>query len=175
MPHKVLPGFFLPLNWNESLLLLVVVPSTEHTHSQAETLKELPRDQVGCCQESCCFCLVCRVQLFCKPVNYTAQQAPLSMGFPRQEDWSALLFPSPGDLPYGGIALTSPALAGRFITTEPPGRVHLKPSEAREPTSQLPLEAALGLCRDIAVDKDQSSCSLPVLWWLTSLNEDILP
>ena len=96
-------------------------------------------------------------------MDYSAQQAPLSMGFPRQEDWSALLFPSPGGLPYGGIALTSPAVADRFITTEPPGRGHLKPSEAREPTLQLPLEVALGLCGDIAVDKDQSSCSLPVL------------
>ena len=39
-----------------------------------------------------------------------ACQAPLSMGFPRQEYWSGLPFPSPGDLPYPGIELTSPAL-----------------------------------------------------------------
>ena len=41
------------------------------------------------------------------------------MGFPRQEYWSGLLFPSPGDLPNPGIGLTSPALAGRFFTAEP--------------------------------------------------------
>ena len=44
------------------------------------------------------------------------------MGFPRQEYRSGLPFPSPGDLPNPGIKLSSPALAGRFITTEPPGK-----------------------------------------------------
>ena len=49
-----------------------------------------------------------------------AHQAPLSMGFSRQECWSGLPFPSPGDVPYPGIELaffTSPALAGGFFTT----------------------------------------------------------
>ena len=50
-----------------------------------------------------------------------AHQASLSMGFSRQEYWSGLPFPSPEDLPDPGIKLTSPALAGRFFTTEPPG------------------------------------------------------
>ena len=50
-----------------------------------------------------------------------ARQAPLSMGFPRQAHWSGLPFPSPGDLPDPGIKRTSPASAGRFFTTEPPG------------------------------------------------------
>ena len=49
-------------------------------------------------------------------------QDPLSMGFPRQEYWSGLPFPSPGDLPDPEIKLMSPALAGRFFTTEPPGK-----------------------------------------------------
>ena len=51
-----------------------------------------------------------------------AHQACLSMGFPRQEYWSGLPFPSPGDLPYPGIEPTSPALAGIFFTTLPPGK-----------------------------------------------------
>ena len=51
-----------------------------------------------------------------------ACQAPLSMGFPRQHYWSGLPFPSPGDLPYPGIKPSSPAVAGRFFTTEPPGK-----------------------------------------------------
>ena len=42
---------------------------------------------------------------------------PLSMGFFRQEHWSGLPFPPPGDLPNPGIRLASPALACRFITT----------------------------------------------------------
>ena len=48
-----------------------------------------------------------------------AHQAPLSMGFPRQEYWSRLLFSSPGDLPDPGIKLESSALLGRFFTAEP--------------------------------------------------------
>ena len=50
----------------------------------------------------------------------TAQQAPLCMGFSRQEYWSAWLYPPAKDLPHPGIkpeALTSPALAGGFFTT----------------------------------------------------------
>ena len=50
-----------------------------------------------------------------------AHQVPLSMGFPRQEYWSGLPFPSPGDLPIPGVKPTSPALAGGFFSTEPPG------------------------------------------------------
>ena len=44
------------------------------------------------------------------------------MGFPRQEYWSGLPFPSPGYLPDPGIESTSPALRGVFFTTEPPGK-----------------------------------------------------
>ena len=54
-----------------------------------------------------------------------AHQAPLSMGFPRQEYWSALPFPPPGDLPDPGIKPVSPAssaLTGGFFTTEAPGK-----------------------------------------------------
>ena len=51
-----------------------------------------------------------------------ACQAPLSMGFPRQEDWSGLPFPFPGDVPHGAIKAVSPTLAGRFFTTEPRGK-----------------------------------------------------
>ena len=50
--------------------------------------------------------------------------APLSMGFSRQEYWSGLPFPAPGDLPDPGIEPTSPASAGGFFTTEPPDQLH---------------------------------------------------
>ena len=50
-----------------------------------------------------------------------AHQAPLSVRFSRQEYWSGLPFPSPGDLPDPGIEPTSLALAGGFFTTAPPG------------------------------------------------------
>ena len=51
-----------------------------------------------------------------------AHQASLSMGFPRQEYWSGLSFPSPGYLPNSGIEPMSPALAGGFFAIEPPGK-----------------------------------------------------
>ena len=54
-----------------------------------------------------------------------AHQAPLFMGFPRQKFWSGLPFPSPGGLLDPGIEPASPALAGRFFTTEPPGKPNL--------------------------------------------------
>ena len=44
------------------------------------------------------------------------------MGFPGKQYWSGLLFPFPGDLPDPGIKPMSPAKAGRFYTTEPPGK-----------------------------------------------------
>ena len=53
-----------------------------------------------------------------------ARQGPLSMGFPRQEYWIGVPSPSPGDLPDPGIKRESPALAGGFFTTEPPGKPH---------------------------------------------------
>ena len=50
-----------------------------------------------------------------------APQAPLSTGFYRQEYWSGLPFPPARDLPDPGIEPASPALAGGFFTTVPPG------------------------------------------------------
>ena len=61
-----------------------------------------------------------RVQLFMNPWT-AACQAPLSMGFSRQEYQSGLLCPSPGDLPNPGTELESPALHADFLQTEPPG------------------------------------------------------
>ena len=49
-------------------------------------------------------------------------QAPLFMGFPRQEHWGGLPFPPPGDLPDPGIKPASPALVGGFFSTAPPGK-----------------------------------------------------
>ena len=51
-----------------------------------------------------------------------AHQAPPSMGFCRQEYWSGLPFPSPGDLPDPGIELRSPTLQADAVTSAPPGK-----------------------------------------------------
>ena len=66
----------------------------------------------SCQVVSCSFATPCTV----------AYRAPLSMGFSRQEYWTGLPFPSPGNFPYPGMEPWSPALAGRFFTTEPPGK-----------------------------------------------------
>ena len=58
---------------------------------------------------------------FATPWTVT-HQAPLPTGFPRQESWSGLPFPSPGDLPDSGMEPACPELAGRFFTAEPLGK-----------------------------------------------------
>ena len=71
-----------------------------------------------------------------------ARQAPLSMGFPRQEYWSGLLCPPPGDLPNPGIepeSLMSPALAGRFFTTSHLGNPDLWVTPCKFPSLLLSL------------------------------------
>ena len=62
-----------------------------------------------------------RVRLFVTPWT-VAYQAPPSMGFSRQECWSGLPFPSPGDLPDPGIEPGSPALQADALPSEPPGK-----------------------------------------------------
>ena len=57
-----------------------------------------------------------------QPHGLVAHQAPLFMGFPKQEYWSELPLPSPGDILDPGIEPTSPELAGGFFTTEPLGK-----------------------------------------------------
>ena len=70
---------------------------------------------------SCCCCLIAKScltllrSLDCSPPGSSVH------GISQARNWSGLPFPSPGELPDPGIKLTSPALAGRFFTTEPPG------------------------------------------------------
>ena len=63
--------------------------------------------------------LLSRVRLFATPWT-VAYQAPPSMGFSRQEYWSGLPFPSPGDPPNPGIKPGSPALQTDTLPSEPP-------------------------------------------------------
>ena len=74
------------------------------------------------------------------------------MGFSRQECWSGLSFPFPEDLPDQGIQPTSPALAGRFFTTESPGKLSVDPAA----TAAKSLQSCPTLC-------DPMDCSLPRL------------
>ena len=67
--------------------------------------------------------LLSRVRLFVTPWT-VAYQAPPSMGFSKQECWSGLPFPSPGDLPDPGIEPGSPALLADALPSEPPGHLY---------------------------------------------------
>ena len=69
------------------------------------------------CLLSCFSC----VRLFVTPWTL-AHQAPLSMEFSRQEYWSGLPHPSPGDLPHTGIEPGSPAMQADSLLSEPPGK-----------------------------------------------------
>ena len=72
----------------------------------------------------CVLSRFCRVQLCVTPWT-VARQAPLSVGFSKQEYWSGLLCPSPGDLPNPGIepaTLTSPHWQAGSLQLAPPGQ-----------------------------------------------------
>ena len=80
-------------------------------------LNKIPSKPCNMC--ACVLSCFSHVQLF-TTLRTVSHQAPLSMGFSRQEYWNGLPFPSPGDLANPGIEpmfLQSPALAGRFFTT----------------------------------------------------------
>ena len=72
-----------------------------------------------------------RVRLFATPWT-VAHQAPPSMGFSRQEYWSGLPFPSPGDLPNPGIEPRGPTLQADALTFEPPGKPLLWTKQRRK-------------------------------------------
>ena len=118
-----------------SMLLLLsrfsrvqVCATPEMAAHQAPLSQDSPGKNTGV---GCHFHLQCvkvkslsHVRLFATPWT-VAHQLPLSVEFSRQEYWSGLPFPPPGDLPNPDIKLlspASPALAGRFFTTVPPGK-----------------------------------------------------
>ena len=74
--------------------------------------------------ECVCAQLLGCLQLFATPWTI-ACQAPLSMEFSRQEYWSGLPFPSPGDLPDPVIEPRSPTLQADALTSEPPGKPYM--------------------------------------------------
>ena len=69
----------------------------------------------------CCVQLLSRVRLFVTPWTI-AHQAPLATRFPRQQYWSGLPCPPPGDPPHPGIKPRSPTLQADSLPSEPPGK-----------------------------------------------------
>ena len=104
-------------------------------------------------------CMLSHVWLFAIPWT-VAHLAPLSMGFFRQEHWSGLPFPSPGDLPDSGIKPTShvsPALQADSLDTKPPG----KPPFAVTHTTNILSFSVAGLVMPFDVN---------VFWWTEVLD-----
>ena len=91
-----------------------------------------------------------RVQLFVTPWT-AAYQVPPSVGFSRQEYWSGLPFPSPGDLPNPGIEPRSPALQIDALPSEPPGKplkygdIHLKGQQFGKEKRHRPKKKEMGV------------------------------
>ena len=108
-----LPNCSLPLLWlssPEKLCFLEVIKTFCHRHS-------------CCCWNHNEVKLLSHVRLFA--THWTVvYQSPPSMGFSRQECWTGLPFPSPGDLPDPGIEPGSPAFQADALTSEPPGNHH---------------------------------------------------
>ena len=96
-----------------------------------------------------CTCAHSPVRLFATPWT-VAHQAPLSMGFPRQEYWSGLPIPPPEDLPELGIqpkTPASPALAGRFFTFASPEKPRSLCTATKSSPRPLQLEKTLSTTR----------------------------
>ena len=78
-----------------------------------------------CGLQLCCHISICKLLRVCAQLSETpwtvAHQVPLFMEFPRQEYWSGLPFPSPGDLPDAGIKPPYPALQADSLPSEPQG------------------------------------------------------
>ena len=91
------------MNWNPYLYLHSVSSDSMESESESEVTQPCPT--------------------LCDPLDRTTHQAHLSMGFSRQVYWSALPFPSPGDLPDPGIEPRSPTVQADPLTSEPPGKL----------------------------------------------------
>ena len=117
----------------------------------------------GLAAAKCAQSLSC-VHLFVTPWT-VAHQAPLSMGFSRQEYWSRLPFLPPGDLPNPGMepeSSASPALAGEFFTIESPGLLWGAKAWGEQDPALL---GTLGVAQGIFGGIGASSCRLRSSSW----------
>ena len=98
----------------------------------------------------------------CDPVDCSLHQAPLFMGFFRQEYWSGLRFPSPGDLPNPGMEPSSPALQADSLPSEPQGKPNLKLSllKMQLPWNPIPRSFRTGGSPTLSTSKYKFSCPL---------------
>ena len=125
-------------------------------------------------------CVLCAV-LICPVVSDSfvtpwtaARQAPLSMGFPRQEYWSGLPCPPPGDLLSSGIESRSPALQADSVGTQPPGKIPYIYIYIHTYTYVLIYDIWFSLSDFICMTDSGSSTSLPMtqfhsFLWLSNI------
>ena len=111
------------MSWNICFLYLFLLPFSlgGKCHKNNSQSWNVYCGRARCMRSPVRAQLLSRVRLLVTPWT-VAHQAPLSMEFPRQEYWSGLPFPSPGDLPNPRVEPSSPALADGFFTTAPPGK-----------------------------------------------------
>ena len=116
------------MSWNICFLYLFLLPFSlgGKCHKNSSQSWNVYCGHARCMHSPACVHAqsLSRGRLFVTPWTI-AYQAPLPTEFPRQEYWSGLPFPSPGDLPNPGIEPSSPALSGGFFTTEPSGKPHV--------------------------------------------------
>ena len=130
-PDSLPPAHLHPL-WSASPKLSQEGPAHSSKQEGRALDQVLPLTSAWTSAQGCGVCTVrppvC-AHVFSRSVVFDSEtlwtvacQAPLSIGFSRQEYWSELPFIPPGDLPDPGIEPVSPAKAGGFFTTEPPGK-----------------------------------------------------
>ena len=95
-----------------------------------------------------------------------SHKVPLSLGFPRQEYWNGLPFPSPGDFLDSGIDLMVPALAGIFFATKPLEKPKYWHHTTKKKTNMFLIFHNIKYSREVRYKKKLMTveCGLP--WWL---------
>ena len=125
-------------------------------------LKWLSSSSNCMCMHTCLLSHFSPVQL-CNAMDWSPPQAPLSMGFSRQEYWGGLPFPSPEDLPDSGIVPVSPALQADSLLTEPPGKA------SSISLWHTGLQGKLG--NVVSTDVIHSLCKNSEVLWLKAIKE----
>ena len=114
---------------------------------------------------------------FLSPWTVVAQEAPLSIGFSRQQYWSGLPFPSPGDLPNIGSEPRSPSLQADSLPSEPPGIQTHYDLNKRSLFSSVQSLSHVQLFATPWTAAHQASLSITNSWSLLKLmsNESVMP
>ena len=110
------PSLFFFFNWLQGLMSVVLILTASWNH-----LRNFKKCHFHTPPSPPCISVSQSCPTLCEPVD-CSQPVPLSMEFSRQEYWSSLLFPSPGDLPDPRIEHGSPVLQAYSLPSEPPGK-----------------------------------------------------